>query len=509
MGKTGFIIAAAGLGALSACGNSTPPMPDAASPIATGPKLPMDRPAASVCAALRPARWLPGTGMAEAGARLRTVAIQYKQEVRHVESYASFRTKMRCLMEDHAVPLMQPGLPMLVVFNEDIGLMTLATGSRGAAVRAQANSPARSPAGDGAPAGILAALGALNGAYAPQIAAAQALLGPIDPRKQVFVGATDTLARAYSHTFSDIARDYGVYAVASNNQPRYRASRDAAEIAVFKDPDLANVEEVYIATSAIVTNQTDLWGPVDVHPGAPAGEKNLLFRNDKVPLTDIEKTLLALDEGPTTGEAARANAAGHVVAGFRLGFATSLPAFQWGSDFGQPPPADPCANVSSSYMACMNALGVDVVVQAEANPGRWASNVAGGWQPMEWMHSTWRTVADPYARFLYNICPHLVGNLLDLPFDGQSVIAKRGGRAIPQHYVGNTEFVAGTDLEPYRAYVGDKPELIALAPWVTPDAPRAQLLDTGSKLSPGSNDALENDYLETAVWADLLPRSTP
>jgi hypothetical protein len=230
----------------------------------------------------------------------------------------------------------------------------------------------------------------------------------------------------------------------------------------------------------------------------------LLFRNDKVPLTDIEKTLLALDEGPAVGEAARANAAGWVVEGFRLGFATSLPAFQWGSDFGQPLPSDPCATVTTSYMACMNALGVEVVVQAEANPGRWASNVAGGWQPLEWMHSTWRTVADPQARFLYNLCPHLVGNLLDLPFDGQSVITKRGGRGTAKHYVGNSEFVAGTDLEPYRPYVGSKAELIAMAPWVTADAPRAQLLDTGSKLSPGSNDALENDYLETAVWADLV-----
>lgn len=504
-----FIIVATLLSCLTACSNSSGPIPAATAPTVAGPKLPMDRPAASVCAALRPARWLPSTGTAEPGARLRAVAIQYKQDVRHVESYESFRTKMRCLVEDHAVPLMHPGLPMLVVFNEDIGLMTLAIGSRGAAVREQANSPARGPAGDAAPAGIAAALGALNAAYAPQIAAVQALLGPIDPRKQVFVAAVDTLARAYSQTFSDIARDYGVYVVASNNQPRYRASHEAAEIALFRDPDLANVDEVYIASSATVTNQTSLWGPQDVKPDAPKGEHNLLFRNDKVPLTDIEKTLLALDEGPATGEAALRNAAGHVVEGFRLGFATSLPAFQWGSDFGQPPPANPCANITSTYMACMDTLGVDVVVQAEANPGRWASIQPGGWQPLEWMLSTWRTVADPHAHFLYNICPHLVGNLLDLPFDGQSVIAKRGGRGAPMHYVGNTEFTAGTDLEPYRAFVGDKVELIALAPWVTPDAPRDALLETGTKLSPGSGDALENDYLETAVWADLLPRSTP
>ncbi|MDP3858288.1 MAG: hypothetical protein Q8Q73_11080 [Stagnimonas sp.] len=480
--------------------------PDGTAPrtATAGPRLPTERPDAATCASLRPSRWLPAQGQAEPDAHLRAVAFQYKQDVRHVLSYQSFRAKMRCLVEDHAVPLMRPGLPMLLVFNEDIGLMALATGSRGAAVRAQAASPVAAPAGDSLPAGILAALGLLNAAYAPQALAYQARLGPIDPRKQLFVAATDTSARAFSQTFSDLARDYGVYVVASNNQPRYRASRDPVDIALFADPDLGTVDEVYVATTATVTNQTLLWGPQDLHPEAPRGETNLLFRNDKVPLTDIETTLLGLDEGPASGAAARANAAGHVVEGFRLGFATSLPAFQWGSDYGQPPPVDPCADVRGSYMTCMNSLGVEVVVQAEANPGRWGADVAGGWQPLEWMNSTWRTVADPYAGFLYNLCPHLVGNLLDLPFDGQSVIAKRGGRGAPAHYVGNTEFINGTDLEAYRPYLGAKPELIALAPWVSPDAPRAALAATGTALAPGSGEPLENDYLETAVWADLI-----
>ncbi|HEY1076643.1 MAG TPA: hypothetical protein VGE51_08125 [Fontimonas sp.] len=486
---------------LAACGDSTAVGVNTAS---AGPRLPAERPSAERCASLRPSRWLPANGRAEAGARLRTVAFQFKQDVRHVVGYDTFRTKMRCLVEDHAVPLMKPGLPMLLVFNEDIGLMALATGTRGAAVRAQAGTPLGAPLGDGLPAGILAGLGLLNAAYATQALAYQLRLGPIDPRKQVFVAATDTSARAFSQTFSDIARDYGVYVVASNNQPRYRASRDPLDIALFADPDLGAVDEVYVATTAVVTNQTVLWGPRDLYPEAPRGETNLLFRNDKLPLTSIELNLLGLDEGPAEGEAGLANAAGHDVEGFRLGFATSLPAFQWGSDFGDPPPADPCADLRSSYMACMHALGVDVVVQAEANPGRWAAEVAGGWQPLEWMDSTWRSVADPHAGFLYNICPHLVGNLLDLPFDGQSVIARRGAQGVGAHYVGNTEFVVGTDQERYRSYLGAKPEFIAMAPWVVADATRAELLETGAALAPGSRHALENDYLETAVWADLV-----
>jgi glycerophosphoryl diester phosphodiesterase len=463
-----------------------------------------DRPSPATCAALRPSRWLAAAGHADANARLRVVGIQYKQEVRQVESYASFRTKMRCLMQDHVVPQMKSGLPMLVVFNEDIGLMTLATGTRGAIVRAQAATPLRGPLGDQAPLGIAAGLGLLNAAYAPQVAAYQAMFPGIDPRKEVFVAATDTFARAFSQTFSDIARDYGVYVVASNNMPHYRASKSPVEMTLFKDPDLASVDEVYVATSSHVANTTFLWGPADLHPEAPRGETNLLFANEKVPLTDIEKTLIGLDEGPSSGDAARTNAAGYSIEGFHLGFATSLPAFAWGYDFGQRPPAlAPCADVHVSYMPCMDSLGVDVVVQAEANPGRWAANAAKGWQPLEWMNSTWRTVTEPSVKFRYNITPMLTGNLLDLPFDGQSAITGRGAGGA-SHYIGNLEFVTGTDAEAYHGYSGDQPGFLALAPWVTPDASRAALTATGTALSPGSNDPLENDYLETAVWADLV-----
>ena len=463
-----------------------------------------DRPSDATCAALRPARWHAEIGHANDDARLRVIGIQYKQEIRHVETYTSFRTKMRCLMQDHVVPLMQSGLPTLVVFNEDIGLMTIATGTRGAVVRAQAATPLRGPLGDQVPAGILGALGILNAAYGTQVAAYQSMFPGIDPRKEVFVAATDTFARAFSQTFSDIARDYGVYVVASNNMARYRASRNPADIALFKDPDLASVDEVYVANSAHVANTTFLWGPSDLHPAAPRGETNLLFANEKVPLTDIEKTLIGLDEGPATGDAAKTNAAGYKVEGFQLGFATSLPAFTWGYDINKrPADLQPCADMHVSYMPCMSSLGVDVVVQAEANPGRWAANVTNGWQPLEWMNSTWRTVTEPSTKFRYNITAMLTGNLLDLGFDGQSAITARGAQETPQHFIGNTVFVPGVDAAPYQGFTGDKPEFLALAPWVTADADRAALTATGTALSPGSNDPLENDTLETAVWADL------
>lgn len=469
---------------------------------------PTSRPDPQTCRELRPPTWRPPTGHADRRGTLRAVAIQFHQHVQHVESYATFRTAMRCLVEDFVVPVMRPGVPTLAVFNEDIGLMTLATGDRGATVRAQAGTPARAPAGDAQPLGAAAALAQLNAAYAPQVAAYQARFGPVDPRKQVLLAATDTFVRAFSRTFSDIARDYGIYVVASNNQATYRETHDPAEVSVFADPEAKPTDRAYVATNPRVPNATFLWGPRDVHPDAPDGERNLLFRNEKVPLTQIEKDLLALDEGPATGSEARANAAGVRVAGHRLGFATSLPAFTWGFPFGQRPEGmRPCADVRETYMPCMDALGVDVVVQAEANPARWAGTGGrGAWQPLEWMDSTWRTVAEPNVQFRYNVTAHMVGNLLDLVFDGQTAITKRGATAPPAHYVGNARLLPEDDPR-WAPYAGAKTELLALAPWVVADADRDTLREAGSQRAPGSGDPAENDYLQTAVWADLVPAS--
>ncbi|HVT65485.1 MAG TPA: hypothetical protein VHD81_10040 [Mycobacteriales bacterium] len=462
----------------------------------------------AACRDLRPPRYAPATGTTSPHGDLRVFGIQYDQQVSNVVSYAAFRRAMNCLVEEFVVAHQRAGEPTLVVFNEDIGLMTLATGSRGVLVREQASSPLRAPAGDAEPVGAAAALGELNAAYAPQVAAYQAMLGPIDPRKEVLVAATDTFVRAFDLTFSGIAKRFGIYVVASNNEPRYRETHDPLLVRTFGDPSIPNLRTAYVATSAKVYNTTFLWGPRDVHPQASDGARNLLFRNTKVPLTDLESTVLGLDDGPSTGAEARRNAAGYVVAGHRLGFATSLPAFTFGYPFGRRPKHfHPCRNLAVSYMPCMSKLGVDTLIQAEANPGRWAANGGGGyWQPLEWMGSAWRAVADPTVRFRYAINPMMVGNLLDLDFDGQSAILARGHHGPPRSYVGNARFdSADGDPASAKAYVGGKPQFLALAPWVRSGGSRAALRDEGATLAAGSGSAQENDYLETAVYADLTP----
>jgi hypothetical protein len=334
------------------------------------------------------------------------------------------------------------------------------------------------------------------------------MFGPIDSRKQVLVAATDTFARAFSITFSQLARRYGVYVVAANNQARYRETHRPALVAKFGDPSIHGLKTAFVATSPRVYNTTYLWGPRTTHRRAPRGERNLLFRNKKVPLTSLEQSILDLDPGPSHGRAGRRNAAGYVVAGHRLGFATSLPAFAYGYPFGhRPKHFRPCADVSVSYMPCMDSLGVDTVIQAEANPGRWAGNGGGNdWQPLDWMGSGWRAVTDPTVHFRYAVNPMMVGNLLDLDFDGQSAILARGRKGRTRHYIGNAHLMR-SDGDPANArrYAGGKAQFLALAPWVVKDGSRRSLRAEGARLAAGSGNRQENHYVETAVFADLTP----
>ena len=92
-------------------------------------------------------------------------------------------------------------------------------------------------------------------------------------------------------------------------------------------------------------------------------------------------------------------------------------------------------------------------------------------------------------------------------FDGQTAITQRGLRGRERcNYVGDSRFMPGrprTTRPRSSPTPGPKREFLALAPWVTPDAPRATLRATQAKLAPGSGDRLENDYVETAIAADL------
>ncbi len=324
----------------------------------------------------------------------------------------------------------------------------------------------------------------------------------------MFVAATDTFARGWMQTFSDIARRYDIYILGSNNQAEFRESRDPADIDAFADPDLPRPESVSVAISPNVYNEVFMWGPDDVNPAAAPVLRNVVARNKKVPLTPIEQTL-QLTPGPSTGPAAADNVNPYAIPGTkaRIAFATSLPAFVYGD-----PPAgtDPCSDTAQYYMRCLDKLGANLVMQDEANPGRWTGEDGDGiekWQPLSWMTSTWRAAADSSVSFDYNVTPHMVGNLADLAFDGQTAITQRALRGPACHYIGNATWIEGEDRPDLKDEAGPKREFLAIAPWVRGDGPRADLRAVGEKLAPGSGDPLENDYLETTVVADLtFPR---
>lgn len=478
-----------------------------APPLSAIPKAPSNKACRSTFArdTRRPAKAMLKRKVAKRGPRV--FAMQFKQEARHIKTYASFRKKIECMIRKWVVPYKVKGRPNLVAFNEDVGLMTLGTGSRGASARGAFAKPSSVTSCTNAapPCRAIYALTQVTAAYAGPNSEYLSRFTIPNPFARGFVATTDTDARGWMQVFSDMARRYKIYIVGSSTQPQFRESQDPAEIDLFRDPDQPKPKSVYVATGPQVYNEAFMWGPKLVTQEGPRPLRNVVASNLKVPLTPIEQGL-GLTAGPTTGTDAIANLKPYRLPGTkaRVGFATSLPAFQFGYDFGSPVSGGaPCADVSVTYMRCLSHLGTNLVMQDEANPGQWATPAGTTWQPLEWMSSTWRSVADPGVKFTYNVTPHMVGNLGDLPFDGQTAITQRGLIGKKKcHYVGDRKFLAGDDPA-FRRYAGPKRQFITLAPWVRKDGPRAKLRKTGAALLAASGKKMENRYLETAAIADL------
>jgi hypothetical protein len=436
----------------------------------------------------------------------RIFAIQFKQAAEYVTTYAAYRAKIDCMLRAYVLPHLARGRPNVVAFNEDVGLATVATGSRGAAARNLFAHPgAPSCESQGVPCGTIGALAALTAAYSVPLADYHLRFPSLDSVGQVFVAATDTTVRSFLTTFSELAKRYRLYLIGSADLPPFRESTDATDLALLSDPDLhPRPKAVYVATAPQIYDEVFMWGPRDVRTTGPGVLRNAVAENEKVPLTPIENEF-GFSAGPATGPAAVQNLEPYALPGTRarIGFATSLPAFTYGSP---PPGTDPCSNTSLYYMRCLDTLGANIVIQDEANPGRWTGPDGNGmeqWQPLAWMSSTYRAVSDPSVRFFYDVTPMMVGNLADLAFDGQSAITQRGLRGAGCHYIGNAEFVPGEDQAVFMPYAGSRPRFLAIAPWVVPDGPRAALRAVGAQLAPGSHAGRENEYLETALIADL------
>ncbi len=415
----------------------------------------------------------------------RVFAMQVKLDPADVTTRAAYARKVECLLRAYVLPYRAKGRPNLVVFDEDIGLLTGATGARFAAVRRLAADPAGDTSCAGAPSPCRAV--SLLTRFGESLRPERAYYGDdVTGLGAPFVLATDGIVRTFMGTFARAARRHGLYVVAANDQAPYKRTRAKRAVAALAPKGSTSA---FVATSAKVYNSVFLWGPT--------GRR--LAENRKLPLTPIEQAI-----GLTPGPATVKNLAPFRVPGTkaRLGFATSLPAFQYGDKT-----TEPCEAIATTYMRCLDSLGANVVIQADANPGAWTGFDGDGvekWQPLSWMTSTWRAVADPTVAFAYNVTPMLTGNLADLAFDGQTAITQRGGTDGPGcHYVGNGTFVAGDDRPDLTDEAGDKTEFLGIAPWVAPDGPRDDLRAVSAQLDPLSGDPRSGDYVETAVIADL------
>ena len=441
----------------------------------------------------------PGVAADPRPGALRVFAIQFEQHPAQMRTAADYARAIDCALRIEVLPRLARHRPNLVVFDEDIGLQALAIGPRGASARALLRSGVPSCQGLSLCLTVRT-VGALNTGYARALA----YLAHRFPRLpnelgKAFVAATDEFVRVFMTTMAHAARRYGIYVIAANTQAPFRVDHRRAAVAALADPGTPGIRSVYAPTGPLAFNQTFVWGPRVVHRGAPAPLANLLATVRKVPLTTFETTL-GFAAGPRHGMAARRNLRPVAIpgTGVRLGIATSLPAFAYG------PVSRPhaCDDVAVTYMRCLDRLGANVLIQADANNGAWTGTDRSElWQPLSWMGSAYRAVTDRTVHFAYAVNPFMVGNLADIPFDGQSAILQRDRRGTGCHYVGNRRFVTGDDQAAYRRYAGAKPQFLALAPWAAPDGPRPQLRGVGASLGSGGSRA--DGYVQTALIADL------
>ncbi|HKW23336.1 MAG TPA: nitrilase-related carbon-nitrogen hydrolase [Ktedonobacterales bacterium] len=354
---------------------------------------------------------------------------------------------------------LSPNQPNVLVLGEMLGLPAAFTGQR--ALLARHAATARTAMAEIA-AGLL-----------PRIIRCRQMWPGISLPRALLLAATDALYRPFAETLARLAAQYHTHLVATTLAPRVRQSDDPREIARW---GRRGAQSVYLPAGREVYNAALVFGP----DGA------LLQRVNKVYLTSRERETLDLTPGLLSDARAIPTAAG------RLGVAISLDAF------------------TPDYLRHLDAQGVEIVLQPDANDQLWAApSKTCEWQPAEWLNSVLGSVQPLYPHLRYNICAMQTGNLFDTTFDGQSSITARDAPALSRPgsaFVGVDETVHTVTG---AALAGG---FLAVAPWVMIDPVtvephltlserRARLATLGRELLPGGGQA--NRYRETAIWADL------
>ncbi len=377
---------------------------------------------------------------------LELVSIAPKQSVSSARTYASYAQSMEHWIA--AVRRENPGIPRLVVYPEDVGLITALTGIRGEIARHVES--------------LNWAMGSLILAYFPQILYYKRKFPhvPMPPNdlRLLWMALTDTMARSFLGAFKPIARQYQAYVVACLPIAPYASVKDISRRLLLGDWQRAPNSVVFEAQTPEIYNTAFIFDP----------EGQIVDRVHKVHLVEAERSLLNLAAGNIKDvHAISLNGIG------RVGIAISKDA--WMPDV-------------LDRLAQDNA---EILIQPDANDGFWATSpVLTNWQPDGWKQGNWVDV-QKYASFQYNINPMMTGNLFNVPFDGQSSIVAK---------VRSEESLKG--------YIGQEPDggFQAMAPWVMTEPSsmplcqrRKAFVKRSQLLAPGSGSPIENHYQATVL----------
>lgn len=383
---------------------------------------------------------------AAAPQRYRLFAVGHKVTMAEAESYASYDAAIRQTVATHVLGHLATDRPNVLVFPEDIGLSASFIGPRGASGRARKD--------------ILSAYAQLAISYVD----ATNVYAELDPQaalgRLLLLGTTDVSWRAFSTTFSSLAKEHGVWVVASTNVGDVEITTDPMKELALGDPDRPPGAPVYFVPDAKVYNQAFLWAP----------DGTLVGRAKKAYLVDLENNQLDMTPGlpdalgPLGGEA-----------GFA--FAPLISRDAWMQDA-----------IERSALR-----GANAILQHEAWGSVWTTVTPGHlWSPDNLKRSGWGAV-QKHPELRVAVAPMLVGNYFDVPFDGQ-----------------NFAVVDGTAADPPRRLLAqpDDTGWAAIGPWVaeepadgTLEEKRLALHALGQALLPGGAD--ENGYVAGAVWVDV------
>lgn len=245
--------------------------------------------------------------------------------------------------------------------------------------------------------------------------------------------------RLYLRTISHLAREYGV-TVCTGSAPMARLFWQNGKIG---------------RERGILTNTSVLF--------SETGE--LIGTTDKVFLTELEgKNGLDLTAGQLSEVRVFETNVG------RVGIAISLDAFR------------------DEFRVRLQQNHCQIMLQPDANGVPWSGQEVGSGtdQPQAWLNSSW--IATNSGHFAYAVNPMVVGNLLNISFDGQSSITSKVEDTAEKSYI-LTETREG---------------FLALADWVLPhESTREALQQRGRDLSAGSGSPYENAYHTQIIWADI------